>query len=129
MRHSRGYRACKAKVKACGWELAGGEDCQCFLGSYHSQLSLIGGHQFRSETHHGHIWSSGPAGPLHSAPCCGLAGTGRSLCRWEASQEAPASALSAVGQQFFNHLVESSVAWWYIGIAMHIEGHEQEDRL
>lgn len=72
-----------------------------------------GGHQFRSDTHCGHIWSSGPAGPLQAAPCCGLACTGQSLCGWEASQEAPASALATVGQPFFNHLVESSIACWY----------------
>lgn len=119
MRHSRRYRACKAKFKACGRELAGGEDCQCFLGSCHSQLSLIGGRQFRSETHHGHIWSSSPAGPLQAAPCHGLACTGQSLCGWEASQEAPALALATVGLPFFNHLVESSIAWWYRNAQAH----------
>lgn len=66
VRHSRRYRACKDKFKACGRELAGGEDCQCFLGSCHFQLSPVGGHGLRSEAHHGHIWSSVPAGNSRS---------------------------------------------------------------
>ena len=48
VRHSSRYRACKAKFNAFGRELAGGDDYQCFLESCHSQLSPIGGHQFRS---------------------------------------------------------------------------------
>lgn len=88
-------------------------NCQCFLGSCHSQPSLTGGHQFRSETHHGYIWSSGPPGPLQAAPCHGLACTGQSVCSWEASQETSASALATVVLPFFNHFAESSIAWWY----------------
>lgn len=41
-------------------------------GLCHSQLTLLGGHQFRSETHHGHIWSSGHVGPFQAAPWSNL---------------------------------------------------------
>lgn len=61
-------------------------------GLCHSQLILLAEHQFKSETHHGCICSSGCVGPFHGLTC-----TGQSLCSWETSQEAPASALAAVG--------------------------------
>lgn len=55
-RHGSKYRACKFST------FGKRESCQCFLGSCHSQLSLTDGHQFRSETHDGLIWSSSTAG-------------------------------------------------------------------
>lgn len=92
--HSRWHRACKVELNACGKELTRGEGCQCFLGfaiaSSHSLLGTSSGQRLILAT-------SGAVVMLgHSRQPHGLTCTGQSLCRWEASQEAPALAL-AVG--------------------------------